>query len=169
LLAVATYQAREAYMISQHSERLLAYLNRKPILAGYRFSIYKPGLTEAQDNVNRMLCDTQGVSHLCRGICVPFLTAVSAEALTCEKAAIFRCPRSHFIFAIPLSVDSCLVCGGVLSDSSEEKAREMILKIQRLIASFISGENTWPIDSVQPPIGTYNRQHGRQNIRQCRR
>ncbi len=156
-------------MISLQSERALAYLKRMPSLAGYSFSIFNPGLTEPQDNMNRMLCSEQGMSHLCGGMCVPFMTAVSGDVLAGGKSVFLRCPRSNYIFVVPISADSCLVCGGELAVDTEEKAQEIILKIEWLIASFLSGKRTQPIDSVQPPIGAYERRHGKQQIRQCQR
>lgn len=160
-------------MISQRPERLLAHLQGMPFLAGYSFSIYKPGLTEATDDINRALCSAQNMSHICRGLCVPFLTAVSEESLAGGKAAPFRCPRSRFIFSIPFSAESCLVCGGALSIDSETNAQEIILVIKRLIASFMSEEKTQPLDSVQPPIAPrshqHRQQHRQQHIRRCRR
>jgi hypothetical protein len=156
-------------MISQRTERLLAYLRGMPMLEGYDFSVYEPGLTEAPDGMNRMLCGAQGMSHLCNEICVPFLSAVSKEALKCENKVFLPCPRSRFIFVIPLSAKSCLVCGGVLAANSEKVAREMTLKIERFLAHLMSEEQKLPTVAVQPPIGSYKRRHGQQHIRQCRR
>ncbi len=153
-------------MISQQSERLLSYLKGMPFLAGYNFSIYKPGLTMAVDDLNRMLCREQKMSHLCRGLCVSFLSAVSEEALNSEKSVFFRCPRNRFVFAIPLSGDdSCLVCGGEPSVDTERKAQEMILAIKRLITTFISGEKA---NQVGASSRSYDHRQG-QRGRQCRR
>ncbi len=156
-------------MISLQSQRVVAHLKRMPILAGYSFSIFQPGLTEAPGNINRLLCSEQGMSHLCRGMCVPFLSAVSEEALASNKSVFLRCPRSQDVFVIPLSADSCLVCGGGLSVDTEIKAQQIILKIERLIASFVSGKQTQPIDSVPPQIGSFDRRDKKRQIRQCHR
>lgn len=156
-------------MISLQSERLLAFLKGMPFFAGYGFSIYNPGLTETPDGINQVLCGSQEMSQLCRGLCVPFLTAVSNEALTGEKAVLLRCPRSRFIFAVPLSADSCLVCGGALSVDTDKMAQETILAVKRLIATFISREETQPLASAQPAIGSHNFLEGQRPIRQCRR
>ncbi len=156
-------------MISQQAERVMAHLKKMPFLAGYGFSIYKPGLTEAPDGFNQVLCGAQGMSHICRGLCVPFLTAVSEESVTGGKAVFFRCPRSSFVFAVPLTGDSCLVCGGALSVDTEKEAQEMILALKRLIATFISGEKMQLFASAQAATGSHNLHEGQQRIRQCRR
>ncbi len=156
-------------MISLQSERALAYLKRMPILAGYSFSIIGPGLKEAPDNISRMLCGAQDMSHICRGLCVPFQAAVSEEALAGGKSVFLRCPRGHYIFVVPLSTDSSLVCGGGLAVDSEEKAQGIMLKIERLFASFISGKRTQRYEPVKPQVVSYKRLNGKQQIRQCHR
>ena len=156
-------------MISQQSERAVAYLKRMPIMAGYSFSIFNPELREAPDNLNRMLCSAQDMSHICRGICVPFLNAVSEEVLASRKSVFLRCPRSNYIYVVPLSAASCLVCGGGLAVENETEAQGIILKIERLVASFISGKRTQRHESVKPQVGSYKRLNGKRQIRQCHR
>jgi diguanylate cyclase (GGDEF)-like protein len=100
-------------MNPQQAERLLAYLKTTSLLEGYSFDIYYSGKGAASEKNNRCLCGALGIPHLCHEICTPSLNVRIEEALSSKKSVFFRCPLGLFSFAIPLSADSCLVCGGV--------------------------------------------------------
>ena len=165
-------------MNPQQAERLLTYLKSTSLLEGYSFAIFKSTL----EKNNRCLCGAFGIPHLCTDICAPSLIVPINDALTSSKSLFFRCPLGLFSFAIPVSADSCLVCGGVrenlfdlyfcesdqfefmkgiqkvhpyeileqlekLPVTTEQKVRETMLKAERLVTSFISGERTQALDS----------------------
>ena len=100
-------------MSSQQSERLLAYLKNTSLLEGYSFAIYKNCKKTAADKTNQCLCGELGIPHLCNEICVQSLNVAIEDALRSRKSLFFRCPLGLFSFAIPVSADSCLICGGV--------------------------------------------------------
>ncbi|MFZ3207258.1 MAG: diguanylate cyclase [Geobacteraceae bacterium] len=162
-------------MTSQQSEPLLSYLKNTPLLENYCLSIHPLVADPAPGKVNRHLCGTRGIPHLCHKICLPSVNCAIKDALTGREPVFFRCPLGMLAFAIPISADSCLVCGGVRENlfdlylfgseqfedlknrenidpfelleqlekfpvSTEEEFRETILKTERLIASFTTGE-----------------------------
>jgi diguanylate cyclase (GGDEF)-like protein len=166
-------------MNPQHAERLLAYLKNSSLLEGYSFVIYNSG---KEASLKLCLCGAFGIPHLCNEICAPSLIAPIEDALTSRKSTFFRCPLGLFSFAIPISADSCLVCGGMrenlfdlyfcesdqfasikgeqkvhpyeimeqiekLPVTNEQKVRETMLKVVRLIKSFSFGERMQPIES----------------------
>jgi diguanylate cyclase (GGDEF)-like protein len=100
-------------MVPQQSERLLAYLKNSPLLEGYCLSIHLSGKEAAPDTNDWCLCGALGIPHLCHEICAKSLNVAIEDALRSSKPVFFRCPLGLFSFAIPVSVDSCLVCGGV--------------------------------------------------------
>jgi diguanylate cyclase (GGDEF)-like protein len=169
-------------MVPQQSEQLLTYLKNTSILEGYSFAIFKSGEKTATDKTNRYLCGELGMPHICHEICVPSLNAAIENALASKKPQFFRCPRGLLSFTIPVSADSCLVCGGVrenlfdfyfckseqiefmmgkqkvhpyeimvklerLPVATEKRVRETMLKTERLIKSFNSGERMQAIES----------------------
>jgi diguanylate cyclase (GGDEF)-like protein len=95
------------------SEQLLAYIKNSSLLEGYCFFIYPYGREAASDKTDRCLCGTLGIPHICPEICMPSLNVVIENAMTSRKSVLSRCPLGLFSFAIPVSADSCLVCGGV--------------------------------------------------------
>lgn len=176
-------------MLHQESKRLLAYLETTSLLESYRYSIYESGKGSIPDEIDRELCGAQGIPHLCREICVPSLSSAVENAMSSGKPAFFRCPLGLFSFVIPVSVDSCLVCGGVrenlfdlyfreseefeflkgkkkahpyeileqlekLPVTTEKEARETMLKVERLIASFYAEERMPPVDSADALPGS---------------
>ena len=169
-------------MNSMQSERLLAYLKNTPLLENYCLYIYPSSKAVAPDKINRHLCGTKGIAHLCHKICLPALSVAIEDALTNNKTVFFRCPLGLYSFAVPVSADSCLVCSGMrenlfdlyfygseqfeflkekqnvhpyeileqlekLPVSTEKKVRETMSNVERLIASFTSGEKTQAVDS----------------------
>jgi diguanylate cyclase (GGDEF)-like protein len=100
-------------MNPSQSERLLTYLKNTPLLEGYCLSIYPSGKAATQDKINRHLCGTRGIQHLCHKICMPAIHVAIEDAMTSRQPLFFRCPLGLFSFAIPLSEDSCLVCSGM--------------------------------------------------------
>ncbi|HTG81793.1 MAG TPA: diguanylate cyclase [Geobacteraceae bacterium] len=100
-------------MNAPQSERLLTYLRDNPLLENYCMSIYSSFSVATPGKVNRHLCGTRGIPHLCHKICLPSLNVAIEEALSVKKSKIFRCPLGLFSFAIPLSAGTCLVCSGV--------------------------------------------------------
>jgi diguanylate cyclase (GGDEF)-like protein len=100
-------------MNPSQSERLLTYLKNTPLLEGYCLSIYPSGKAATQDKINRHLCGTRGIQHLCHKICMPAINVAIDDAMTSRQPLFFRCPLGLFSFAIPLSDDSCLVCSGM--------------------------------------------------------
>jgi diguanylate cyclase (GGDEF)-like protein len=100
-------------MIPSQSDRLLTYLKNTPLLEGYCLSIYPSGSAAIQDKINRHLCGTRGIPHLCHKICLPAIHVATEDALKSRQPLFFRCPLGLFSFAIPLSDDSCLVCSGM--------------------------------------------------------
>lgn len=100
-------------MIPMQAERLLAYLKNTTILEGYCLYIYPSSKAVAPDKINRHLCGTKGIAHLCHKICLPALSVAIEEALAGRKPVFFRCPLGLYSFAVPVSVDSCLVCSGM--------------------------------------------------------
>lgn len=96
-------------LTSQQSELLLSYLKNTPLLEDFCLSIHSSALGK----VNRHLCGTKGIPHLCSKICLPSVREAVDKALTSRKSVFFRCPLGLLSFAIPISSDSSLVCGGV--------------------------------------------------------
>jgi diguanylate cyclase (GGDEF)-like protein len=96
-------------LTSQQSEQLISYLKNTPLLEDFSLSIHSSALGK----VNRHLCGTKGIPHLCSKICLPSVREAVDEALTSRKSVFFRCPLGLMSFAIPISSDSSLVCGGV--------------------------------------------------------
>jgi len=100
-------------MVSQQSEQLLSYVRNSPLLDAYSLLIYHFDREAAPNKTGQCLCGNLGIPHLCPEICVPSLNVAIEEALRSRKSVFFRCPLGLFSFAIPVSADSCLVCGGV--------------------------------------------------------
>lgn len=100
-------------MTPSQSENLLTYLKNLSLLEGYCLAIYPSNKASVQGKVNRHLCGTRGIPHLCHKICLPALNVVIDEALISKKSIFFRCPLGLFSFAIPVSEDSCLLCSGM--------------------------------------------------------
>jgi diguanylate cyclase (GGDEF)-like protein len=100
-------------MIPSQSEKLLTYLKNLSLLEDYCLEIYPSSKSAIQDKVNRHLCGTRGIPHLCHKICLPALNVAIDEALPGKKSVFFRCPLGLFSFAIPVSEDSCLLCSGM--------------------------------------------------------
>ena len=97
----------------QQSELLLAYLKNSHLLDDYCLSIYSSSKAASPDKINRHLCGTRGIPHLCHKICLPSLNVAIEEALTSKKSVFFLCPLGLLSFAIPVSDTSCLVCSGL--------------------------------------------------------
>lgn len=97
----------------QQSERLLTHLKNTPLLDGYCLSIYSSSRTATPDKINRHLCGTRGIPHLCHKICLPYMNAIIDDALSTKKSVFFLCPLGLYSFAIPVSASSCLVCSGM--------------------------------------------------------
>lgn len=169
-------------MSPSQTERMLTFLRNTPLLEGYSLTIYPGGNPAGQDKINRHICGTRGIQHLCHKICLPSIHGSIEDALKSKQPLFFRCPLGLFSFAIPLPDDSCLVCSGMrenlfdlyfygseqfefmkekqnihpyeileqlekLPVSTEKKVRETMSKVERLIASYISGERLQPPDS----------------------
>ena len=100
-------------MDSQQSEKLLSYVRNSPLLDGYSLSIYHFDREAAPDKTEQCLCGNLRIPHLCPEICIPSLNVAIEEALRSRRSVFFRCPLGLFSFAVPVSVDSCLICGGV--------------------------------------------------------
>lgn len=100
-------------MSPSQTERLLTYLRNTPLLEGYTLAVYPSGKGAAQDKINRHLCGTKGIQHLCHKICLPSIHEAIEETLTSRQPVFFRCPLGLFSFAIPLPEESCLVCSGM--------------------------------------------------------
>lgn len=157
------------------SERILNYLKNTPLLEGYCITIYHSSKAIDPDKVNRHLCGTKGIAHLCHKICLPAMHTAVDETLEKGQPVFFRCPLGLFSFSIPVADDACLVCSGMrenlfdlyfygseqfeqlkskqnvhpyeileqlekLPVSTEKKVRETMVKVDRLLASFLSGE-----------------------------
>jgi diguanylate cyclase (GGDEF)-like protein len=96
----------------QQTERLLNYLKKSPLLDGYCLAVYSSPGTVQPNKINRHLCGTQGIPHLCNKICLSALNMSINEALTTGKSVFFLCPLGLLSFAVPVSATSCLVCSG---------------------------------------------------------
>lgn len=103
----------ELAMNTQQSERMLNYLKRSPLLDGYCLAVYSSPGTVQPNKINRHLCDTRGIPHLCHKICLPSLNVAIDEALNTGKSVFFLCPLGLLSFAVPFSTTSCLVCSGM--------------------------------------------------------
>ncbi len=169
-------------MNPQQSERLLTNLQNSPLLEGWCLAVYPARKVADQETASRHLCGTRGIPHLCHKICDSTISGAIEDALASRKSVFFRCPLGLFSFAIPVSVDSCLVGSGMrenlfdlyfygseqfeslkekqkihpyeileqlekLPVTSEKNVRETMLKVERLIASFTTGERTEEIVS----------------------
>jgi diguanylate cyclase (GGDEF)-like protein len=177
-------------MNPQQAERLLDYLKSTSLLDGYSYAIYNyAGKEIVADKNVRCLCGAFGIPHLCNEICEPSLNVPIEDSLASKKSQFFRCPLGLFSFAIPVSSDSCLVCGGVrenlfdlyfceseqfefmkgkqkvhpyeileqlekLPVTTEKKVRETMLKAERLITLFMSGEKIQSTDPDSELQGT---------------
>jgi diguanylate cyclase (GGDEF)-like protein len=97
----------------QQTERLLNYLKQSPLLEGYCFAVYSSSGTARPHKINRHLCGTRGIPHLCHKICLSSLNAAVDEATSTGNSKFFLCPLGLLSFAIPLSEASCLVCSGL--------------------------------------------------------
>jgi diguanylate cyclase (GGDEF)-like protein len=96
----------------QQTDRLLNYLKKSPLLDGYCLEVYTSPGTGQSNKINRHLCGTRGIPHLCNKICLPALNQSIDEALTTGKSVFFLCPLGLLSFAVPITTESCLVCSG---------------------------------------------------------
>lgn len=96
----------------QLSERLLNYLKKSPLLDGYCLAVFSSPGTVQPNKINRHLCGTRGIPHLCHKICLPSLNVAVDQAVNTGKSVFFLCPLGLFSFAVPISATSCLVCSG---------------------------------------------------------
>ena len=99
-------------MNAQQTERLLNYLQKSPLLVGYCCGVYSSPGDGQPHKINRHLCGTQGIPHLCHKICLSALNTAVDDALGSGKSVFFRCPLGLLSFAVPVSTNSCLVCSG---------------------------------------------------------
>jgi diguanylate cyclase (GGDEF)-like protein len=100
-------------MNPSQTERLLSYLKNTPLLESYCLSIYPSDKISVPDKINRHLCGSQGIQHLCHKICLPSIHEQIETATSTRQPVFFRCPLGLFSFAIPLPDNQCLVCSGM--------------------------------------------------------